>query len=227
MRARVIWMLGCMAALAPGLAKGQGYAEPGVTGPIGWNIGGTIAFPLGDSADRVNVAGGLAAGVTFNFARNFGAQLEYGADWSSLKTGQLQNVGIGGNALLQYFDLNLVFHPTRAGAIGFYLIGGGGLYYRGAEVTKAEGTIIQPYCDPWLYYCSAVPVPVESILGSRSSWDFGLDGGVGMTFAIAPPLRLYLEARYHYIFGPSYTAANGERRAADGQYLPLTLGLRF
>jgi hypothetical protein len=40
-------------------------------------------------------------------------------------------------------------------------------------------------------------------------------------------VRLYLEARYHYIFGPSFTAADGRKRSADGQYVPITLGIRF
>lgn len=232
-RMRVGWVvLGCLAALSPAQARGQSQGQEylydtGVTGRLIWNLGGTLAVPLGDSADRVNVGGGFAVGLTYNPKPTFGAQFEYGVDWSTLKTGKLANNGIGGNALLQYFNLNAVLHPVRRGRTGLYLLGGGGLYYRGVDVTRVEGTAIVPYCDPWLFYCSAVPVEASSVLGSRSRWDWGLDAGIGFTFGLAPPIRLYVEMRYHYIFGPTFTAADGSKRSADGQYLPLTLGLQF
>jgi opacity protein-like surface antigen len=228
--AHVRWMvLGCVLAGAiPLRASGQ-QPEMGFTGPLVWNIGGALLVPLSDSADRVDVGGGFAVGLTYNPSPFAGVQFEYGVDWANLKTGRLQSVGIGGNALLQYFNLNIGLHPapSPARAIGFYVLGGGGLYYRSVDVTRATGTAVVPYCDPWLYYCSAVPVSTATLIGSRSSWDWGLDAGVGVTFAVSPPVRLYLEARYHYIFGPSFTDNTGAKRTADGQYLPITLGVRF
>jgi opacity protein-like surface antigen len=229
-RVRVGWiMLGCLAAFAPAHAVGQGYydQEAGFVGPLVWNFGGTLAVPLGDSEDRVDVGGGFAVGVTYNANPALGVQFEYGADWASLKTSPRLGADISGNALLQYFNLNAFVRPVRAGRIGMYLVGGGGLYYRRAEVTRFEGTVPAAYCDPWLYFCSTTAVPVSSVLASRSTWDWGLDAGLGFTFAVAPLVRLYIEARYHYIFGPSFTDANGTERSADGQYLPLTLGVRF
>ncbi len=224
----VLAMIGCVAALASAQAQTQVYdPEAGITGPFVWNLGGTLAVPLGSQSDRVDTGGGFTVGLTFNPNPVAGVQFEYGANWSSLKTGTLANNGIGGNAFMQYFDLNAVLHPVHAGAISFYLLGGGGLYYRSADVTRVEGTTIAPYCDPWLFYCSAVPVTAVSVIGSRSSWDWGLDAGLGLTFAVAPPVRLYAEVRYHYIFGPSYTSSDGSKRTADGQILPLTLGVRF
>jgi opacity protein-like surface antigen len=228
-RLRVGFMvLGCLAALAPAGARAQMYeTETGVAGPLVWNIGGTLAVPLGKSADRTDVGGGFTLGLTYNPAMWGGVQFEYGAAWSNLKntSGLAQ---IAGHGFLQYFDLNLLVHPVHhQRGVGFYLVGGGGLYYRSVTVTKYEGTTLAPYCDPWLYYCSAVPVSASSVLGSRSSWDWGLDAGAGITFAVSPAARLYFEVRYHYIFGPSFTNSNGSTTHADGQYLPLTLGVRF
>ena len=228
---RAYWIamvIGCLTALTP--ARAQYYApepEVGVTGPLVWNFGGTLNVPLSDTADRQNVGGGFAAGLTFNFSRYAGIQFEYGGDWATLKSGKLANNGVSGTASFQYFDLNLLVHPGRAGPVSFYLIGGGGLYYRWASITKVTGTTLAPYCDPWLYYCSVVPVDAHSVLGSRDSWDWGLDAGVGVTFALSPPVRLYLEARYHYVFGPTFTDSGGQKRSADGQFLPITLGVRF
>jgi hypothetical protein len=228
-------MVGWLAALGPVMARGQttttsssGLAEQGVTGPIVWNLGGTLNVPLSNSANHQYVGWGFAAGLTYNVAPWGGFQLEYGADWSTLKTGSYAGAtGVGGNTFFQYFNLNLLARPFHTGHVGLYLMGGGGLYYRRVTVTQITGTALAPYCDPWLYYCSAVPVSTASVLGTRSSWDWGLDLGVGMTFALSLTSSLYLEARYHYIFGPSYTATDGSTRKADGVFLPITIGVRF
>ena len=144
-------------------------------------------------------------------------------NWAGLNgsklSGALQSSGISGSTLMQYFDLNAVVRPFHSGKVGVYLLGGGGAYYRNVEVTQFEGTAVAPYCDPWLLYCSAVPVSVSSVIGSRTSWDLGLDAGIGLTYAVAPPIpRLYLEVRYHYIFGPSFTTPGGGKQTADGQF---------
>jgi opacity protein-like surface antigen len=223
-------MLGCLAAFAPAHVLGQDYyeQETGFVGPLVWNLGGSLTVPLGDSDDRVDLGGGFAVGVTYNASPALGVQFEYGADWANLKTSPRLGADISGNALLQYFNLNAFIRPLHpARRVGMYLVAGGGLYYRSADITRFEGTVPATYCDPWLFFCSTVPVAASSVLASRSSWDWGLDAGVGFTFAVAPHVRLYAEARYHYIFGPSFTDANGNERSADGQYLPLTLGVRF
>jgi hypothetical protein len=229
---RWIVVLGC---LVGGRAAAQGsyvvdpYAdEVGLVGPLVWNFGGQVAFPLGPSADRVGTGWGFAVGLTFNPKPVYGLQFEYGADWASLLTGKVgAGSDITGDAFLQYFDLNAVLRPIHSGRVTVYLVGGGGLYYRSARVTRITGTTLAPYCDPWLYYCSAVPVSTGTVLGSRHSWDWGLDAGVGLAFGAGPGVRFYLEARYHYIFGPSFTDSTGASRTADGQYLPVTLGVKF
>jgi opacity protein-like surface antigen len=230
-------MIGWLAALGPAAARGQmtttttsssGLVEQGTTGPIVWNLGGTLNVPLSTSGSHQYAGWGFAAGLTYNVAPWGGIQLEYGADWSTLKTGTYAGVqGVGGNTFFQYFNLNLLVRPYHSGPVGLYLVGGGGLYYRRVDVTQVTGTTLAPYCDPWLYYCSVVPVSTASLLGTRSSWNGGLDVGAGVTFALSDTSRLYLEARYHYVFGPSYTAPDGSTRKADGQFLPLTIGVRF
>jgi opacity protein-like surface antigen len=224
------WVVLCLMVLAPVKAAGQYGAPPletGVTGRVVWNIGGTFLIPVAETADRVEMGGGFTVGLTFNPSAVFGVQFEYGANWADLDTGKLQGANVFGNTMLHYFNLNGMIRPARAGPISFYLIGGGGLYYRYVDIARVEGTALVPYCDPWLLICTTVPVTASTLIGSRDSWDWGLDGGVGVTFALAPPVRLYLEARYHYIFGPSFTAADGRKRSADGQYVPITLGIRF
>jgi hypothetical protein len=254
-QARVaLMMLGLVAAVAPAQAQDQPPPPPppstqpapppppptagqpqepredlGLLGPIVFNIGGMLNVPVGATSDRTNLGAGLTAGVTFNPHRNFGAQLEYGAAWSDLKTGgQVANLGVFGTGFFQYFNLNAVVRPTRTwNRVGFYLIGGGGLYYRRASINRVNGTTAAAYCDPYLFYCYATPVSTATILGSRDSWDWGVDGGLGLTFAVTPFSRVYLEARFHYIWGPTFTAPNGQQRTANGEYVPIVLGFQF
>lgn len=218
--------VGCLLG-TPAIAQDDPYAgETGLAGPLVWNVSGMYNFPLGDTADRFYDGWGFTVGVTFNPNPLWGAQFEYGVSWHDLDTKQLASAGIVGNGMLHYFNLNLVARPAHAGRVGLYLIGGGGLYYRSVEVNQIQGTAVAPYCDPWLLYCYGVPVTVGTVIGSRDSWDWGLDGGAGITFGVAAPVRLYVEASYHYIFGPSFDTPSG-KKSADGQYLPLVVGVKF
>jgi opacity protein-like surface antigen len=233
-RVGVRWVtIGWLVALAPAQSWGQTWAPPeapemGVTGRLVWNIGGTMNVPLSSTADNQDLGWGFAVGLTYNPSLWGGIQFEYGADWANLKTGKAAGLGIHGTSFFQYFNLNLLVRPVHPlGAVGFYLIGGGGLYYRSVDISRIDGTVPVTYCDPWLYYCSVVPATSSTLLATRSSWDWGLDAGVGVTFALSPVTRLYLEARYHYIWGPEFTAQDGSKHSANGQYIPLTLGVRF
>ena len=64
-------------------------------------------------------------------------------------------------------------------------------------------------------------MPVENIVGERSSTDFGMDFGGGMNFG-----AVYAELRYHYIWGPEVeTSSTGGNRYA-GVDPPIPKGQR-
>ena len=75
-------------------------------------------------------------------------------------------------------------------------------------------------------------VPVDNIVGERSSTDFGMDFGGGVKFG-----AIYAELRYHYIWGPNVRKARrfnplpgttvSADRKANGQFLATTFGIRF
>jgi len=95
------------------------------------------------------------------------------------------------------------------------------------EITRFEGYVGGAVCNPWLLICYPVAVPVESVLGSRHAWDWGIDVGAGLNFKTGHSSSFYIETRYHYIFGNSYDLPDGTTRKANGRYLPLTAGFRF
>ena len=77
-----------------------------------------------------------------------------------------------------------------------------GLYHRLIQLTSpAIG--YTTFCDPYWYVCYPAAVSVDNILGDRSSNDFGIDFGGGVTFG--HEAKFYVETRYHYVWGPTIT----------------------
>jgi hypothetical protein len=130
---------------------------------------------------------------------------------------------------MQYGDFNLVLKPPVQGKARPYVVAGVGVYYRPIKVTTPAVGYVPPYCNPWYYYCSTGGlVPVEKIVGSRSSTDFGMDFGGGMNLMMTDTASVYVEARYHYIWGPEIKDSTGKSYGkADGQFFPITIGVRF
>jgi len=194
---------------------------------VGFNIGGGLSVPLSDAGDRFNLGGAFQVGVTYNFTRHLGVQAEYLYSGYSVEGDVLSSTGVDGHHSMQYGNLNAVYEIVRPRPFGVYVLGGPGIYYRRVEITEFAGTAVVPYCDPWLFFCYATPVGVEQVLGARSRTDFGLNAGVGVNLRLFEgPVRLYLEGRYHYIFGGDVDTPNGSINI-NGQYLPFVLGLRL
>ncbi|MCP3161865.1 outer membrane beta-barrel protein [Myxococcus qinghaiensis] len=200
--------------------------EPPVAGSFTFNLGIGIVFPTFETNSRFKEGWAFLLGAGYHLTERIGVVAEYQYSDYDLKSDLLADSSFSGDHIMQYGDLNLLIGLAPRGRFGLYLTGGPGLYYRKVEVTQFAGTAIVPVCDPWLLFCDSEVVPVDAVIGSRSTTDFGLNGGVGVSYRIYGPMRVYLEARYHYIFGPEYSTPTGSRRA-NGQYLPINLGLRF
>ncbi|NPC78306.1 outer membrane beta-barrel protein [Pyxidicoccus fallax] len=192
-----------------------------------FSVGGGTSFPIADAGGRFKTGGGFQLGAGFQFQQRLGVLAEYLYTAYDVESDVLDVANVEGDHSMQAGSINAVVNLLPKSPIGIYLIGGPGLYYRRVAVSQLAGVAAVPYCDPWLYYCSTQVVPVEEILGARSSTDFGLNAGAGITLSIVGDLRLYVEGRYHYIFGPEFTDAGGTSRRADGQYVPVMFGLRY
>ena len=101
------------------------------------------------------------------------------------------------------------------------MLGGAGIYHRMIQLTSpAVG--YTTFCDPFWYVCYPAAVSVDNILGDRSSNDFGIDFGGGMTFG--HEAKFYVETRYHYVWGPTIT---GRVEPAGGHGDDLLGGLQL
>ena len=217
--------------------------------PVKLTIGGGFTGVYGAGSDRLGNGGNFTLGVLFKVNPVSSIQGEYG--WNGMKQKRLSvpvfptpldSTGVPtdffADANMQYFDANLLLHPPSGGKAAPYFITGLGVYYRPVEITTpAIG--YATVCDPYWYVCYPGVVPVEQVVGSRSSTDFGMNFGAGVDFKVHESASIYFEIRYHYIWGPSIDqanvptqpiaggSANPKSLNANGQFLPITVGFRF
>lgn len=131
------------------------------------------------------------------------------------------------NMNMQYGTGSVVFQAPE-GNIRPYGLVGAGVYYRPVQVTTPGVGYLPGYCDPYWYVCYPGGfVPVENIVGERSSTDFGMVFGGGATFGV-----IFAEVRYHYIWGPEIESqtiggTTTEARKADGKFLAVSFGVKF
>lgn len=204
--------------------------------PVEVTIGGGVTFPNSEVRDHLGDGYNLNFGVTVNVSPIIGIEGLYSFNGLGQKRISIPVASnpiatpvptdFFGDMNMQFGTVNLVARkPT--GSVRPYFVTGGGVYYRPIKVTTPGVGFVPGYCDPWWYVCFPGGfVPVENIVGERSSTDFGMDFGGGVTFAQS----FFAEARYHYIWGPTIDTTGlgeSESRKANGQFLAITFGFRF
>ena len=229
--AAAFWIL---VAAAPAVAQDK---------PVDFSIGFGATLPQGDFKDSFDTGWNGDFAATFNLSPSFGIQGEY---MYARMNGPKRTISVsvtpggpGTNQLLESnhqihaFLGNAVFKSHGDSLVGGYGIGGLGLYHRMVQITSpAVG--YTTYCDPFWYVCYPAAVSVDNILGDRSSNDFGINFGGGVTFG--HDAKFYIEARYHYVWGPEVKAqgpviTGGPCQATacstTAQYFPITFGVRW
>jgi opacity protein-like surface antigen len=199
--------------------------------PIHFNIGGGPTFLMGDLADKFSMGWGPAVGVTFDTSERIGFQFEYAFRWFALKDEADAAIGLlDANHQTHELSGNIIANLTQPDSpVRFYVAAGPGMFYRKVEITRYAGTGV--ICDPWYYVCGTYPI--EAVLGSRGGWDFGINIGAGVGFALGDSGEFYVESKYRYVWGPEIVSATqlpssaGTGGNANGQYMPLTFGFRF
>ena len=207
--------------------------------PVDIFLGGGALFPSSNFKNDFNTGGTFQIGATFWTKPTVGFQAEYdygrmnGPD-KTITVTPAPGAGAGSQQLIQsnHQTHNLVFdvvgrsHNTDS-ATNFYVLAGGGYYHRIIQLTSpAVG--YTTICDPYWLVCYPAAVSVDNILGSRSSNDFGINFGGGVTFG--HEAKFYAEIRYSYVWGPTITPPAGTTLAntsSNATYWPLTFGVRF
>ena len=228
-------LLVMLVAVTPARAQtGSVYEDRSVH----FNIGGGFTVPVSDISDRFGTGGGFNIGLIVEPTPVVGLQFEY--SYNGLNghetevplavapvAANLTNGIIQSHHNMQYVTGNGLFQMGGESRFKAYAIGGGGMYYRSVSLTSPE-VGFTTYCDPYWYVCEPELVPIDRVLGDRSSWDPGINVGGGVTFALGTEALFYVESRWHYMWGPEFTnPIDGSVQNANGQYVPVTFGFRF
>jgi hypothetical protein len=231
-------IFGIVVAAAP--AAAQDYKPVDINFGFGW------AFPSMDFKKSFDAGWNGTIGATFNLNEHLGVQGEYiytrmnGPDRtipisSAPGLAALTNGIIESNHQMHIGSFNVVYRAQSSDRpIGGYVLGGLGIYHRIIQLTSPS-VGYTTICDPYWLVCYPTAVAIDTIIGDRSSNDFGIDVGGGVTFG--HEVKLYIESRYHYVWGPEIRPtvnplANGTTTCSSGcttnaAYFPLTIGLRF
>lgn len=202
--------------------------------PVQVSLGGGWTIPNSDVKDHLGDGYNFNFGVQVNVSPVIGIEGLYsfnGLGEKRISIPVSPNPGdtpvptdFFANMNMQYGTANIVLRAPEGNVRPYGLIGMG-VYYRPVQVTTPGVGYIPGYCDPWWYICYPGGfVPVDNIVGERSSTDFGMDFGGGVNFS-----AIYAEVRYHYIWGPTITTPGGgtSTQKANGQFLQTTFGIRF
>lgn len=202
-------------------------------------VGGGYTPAVSDLRDSVADGFNFNLGFIFNVTDTVGIETEYSFNGfgqkrlaipvSATPVGPGTPADFFAETKLHVVGVNVIVTPKVGGRAAPYLIAGAGVYNRPITVTTPTVGYVPGYCNPYWYIC--VPgesVPVNTLIGTRSSTDFGGDVGGGLSFVFGENATMYVEARYHYVRGPEVTnPATGASLRANGKFLPITVGFRF
>jgi hypothetical protein len=230
----------CAAIFGVCLAATPAFAQDK---PVEVHFGFGWAFPSTDFKNSFDPGWNFSTGATFFLNENVGIQGEYlynrmnGPDRTidvfptpvaaAATSGILES-----NHQIHGGTFNLVYrNQPEDRMFGGYVLGGGGVYHRIVQVTTPS-VGYTTYCDPYWLVCYPALVSVDQIIGDRSSTDFGINFGGGITFG--REAKFYIESRYTYVWGPevgpTVNPLNGsstETTSTNATYFPLTFGFKF
>jgi Outer membrane protein beta-barrel domain len=191
-------------------------------GKLNVSIGGGLSIPLNPTANFAGVGGTFLGGGGYNINKHnaiLGQFMWNGLPPSIPARAQL----LGGDASINLYSLtaNYQYRGDFGSTFGYYVIAGGGWYYRHAAISKTTSfpapVVCSPYYDWYGYGCSDgfVDFTRGAAKGTSSA---GVNGGVGFTVRVKDSRwKFFIESRYIY--------ANS--RTISSQVSPVTFGMMF
>lgn len=232
-----VWIIPARAQDSPIAPSDTGPSA--ATSRFNFDIGGGFGVPLNPTARFAGLSGTFEVGAGPNFSEHSSLVGEF--MWQGLPADRRALAQIIGSlcppmptqnqtcpAASLSTSVNLYAltanYMYRLGGkrYGFYVIGGGGWYYRHAElknVTVVPGTVCEPAWDWWGYTCTNGLVQTSNVLATHGVSSGGVNGGGGITINLTDSgFKFYIEARYHY---------SPQGGHISTQIVPVSLGFRW
>ena len=206
--------------------------------PFNAHIGGGFGVPVSSTGKFAGLSGAFQVGAGPTLSKHNSVFGEF--MWQGLPTNRnallaivnspnvnplivnpVNNLSTSNN--LYALTANYMYH-MEGHRYGFYLIAGGGWYYRHLELkdyTVQPGTVCEPVWDWYGYTCVNGLVSTQNTLASHGVSSGGVNAGGGLTINLGGDshnTKFYMEARYHY-------SPQGGR--VPTKVVPVTFGLRW
>lgn len=194
-------ILAAAALAAPGTASAMEEIKA--------HIGTGVSIPIGDAGDFADTGWRINGGWTFYPSNEtIGLRLDLALDWWDMSSSFLDTIDTNpdtnivttpddGDVQSWATTFNILWEPETSGTVGFYLTAGVGMYYLYADLGNYDyyNTI---YCDFW-GWCYPVTVTGEYEIRDESTWEWGANAGVGITFELQSGAHFYVETSYQWI----------------------------
>lgn len=183
-----------------------------------FDVGTGVTPLLGIANNELSTGWNVTGGGGVRIDRRVAVNLQVLYSGLGVQTSVLNTFGVpGAHAHLWGFTLDPEVRFRLDHTVGFYLIGGGGYYWRTINLTRPT---LRPAVvfDPFFGYSIPTLIPANAIIGSVTRVGWGPNVGAGVTFRVGDgSTRLFAEVRYHYIAtSPDAT-----------QIIPVTFGVRW
>jgi Outer membrane protein beta-barrel domain len=190
-----------------------------------FNAGGGFSVPLNPTGRYFGVNGTASTGMGANF--NKYNSIEGDFYWSGLSPSiSLVHPITRPTGSVNVFNItaNYRFHvdSINDSILGFYVLAGGGWFYRHTSVDKhfiaPPVTVCQPIYNWWGYACDSSGYVQSVTVATAGSSALGVDGGAGFTIKLPTPgWKFFVEGRYQYAWSPFIPTT----------LVPVTFGFRF
>ncbi len=224
-----VWILVSVGIITTGSTGTCQEEEKSFLGGFHYFLAGGTGIPISNSSDFFDIGWGASLGVGFRFTDRLAAQVDYMYSSYDIKSDIIPDhaAGIVGNQRLQWSTLNVSYEFVPSGNIvNIRAHAGPGIYWRRVSIEEVTGVESVTFCAPGTFVCYPSPTTTTEVIGARSSTDFGLNFGFNLSVSLGYPTRIYLEPRFHFIFGPIIETPSGARRA-NGYFIPVVLGFDY
>ena len=195
-------------------------------GKFNFNMGGGLSVPLNPIAKYAGVGGSFIGGGGYNLDQHnsIGGQFQWAGLPPSILPPSLSAIaqinGFSSSANLYSMTADYKYRSGFGKAFGYYLIAGGGWYYRHTSISKSTFIPTETVCQPiWGWYgytCSNGFVNTVGVGAGTSA--FGANGGIGLTIRVKDtPWKFFIESRYNY----------AATRFIATQVAPVTFGFEY